>query len=95
MWMVNKFIVRQIMSYWEDVAFNSLHYDIPAVKGIEAKHKGDPEKCCKELFKDWLSTENGIGPKTWETLLKQLKEVDELAASIDKISKQLFLSIHT
>ena len=77
------------MAHWEDVAYNSLHYDIPKVEGIEAKHKGVPKKCCQELLKDWLSTDHGVGPKTWETLLKQLKEVPELTASVENIVKDL------
>ena len=93
MWQVNKFVVPQIMAHWEDVAYNSLRYNIPAVAGIRTKYQGDPRKCCKALFEDWLSTDHGVGPKTWETLLKQLKEVEELTASVEKISEQLTLSI--
>jgi len=89
MWKLTKIVVPQIMAHWEDVAYTSLHYGIPAVEAIEAKHKGDPKKCCQDLLKDWLSTENGVGPKTWEVLLKQLKEVPELAASVEHIMKQL------
>ena len=76
------------MAHWEDVAY-SLHYDIPTVDGIDAKQKSDPKKCCQQLLKDWLSTDHGVGPKTWDTLLKQLKEVPELMASIEIIKKQL------
>ena len=87
MWQLNK-IVPLIMAHWEDVAY-SLHYDIPIVDGIDAKQKGDPKKCCQQLLKDWLSTDHGVGPKTWDTLLKQLKEVPELTASVVNIKKQL------
>ena len=89
MWQLNKIVVPQVMAHWEDVAYTSLHYDIPTVDGIIAKHKGDPKKCCQELFKDWLSTDRGVGPKTWKVLLKQLKEVSELTASVEKITEQL------
>ena len=89
MWQLNKFVVPLIMAHWEDVAYNSLHYDIPTVDGIEGKHKNDPKKCCQELLKHWLSTDSRVSPKTWETLLKQLTEVPELAASIEKIIEQL------
>ena len=89
MWQLNKFVVPQIKAHWEDVAYNSLHYDIPIVDGIKEKHKNDPKKCCQELLKDWLSTDRGVGPRTWETLLKQLKEVPELTASVENITKQL------
>ena len=87
MWQLNNIVVPLIMAHWEDVAY-ALRYDILTVNGIGAKHN-DPTKCCKELFKDWLSTNRGIGPKTWETLLKQLKEVADLAASLEKIKEEL------
>ena len=77
------------MAHWEDVAYSSLHYDIPIVDGIKETHRGDPRKCCQELLKDWLTTKHGVGPKTWETLLKQLEVVPELAASVEKIKEQL------
>ena len=89
MWQLNKIVVPQIMDYWEDVAYSSLHYDIPQVKAIKATHRGDPKRCCQELLEDWLSTDSGIGPRIWEILLKQLKEVPELTASVDNIMKQL------
>ena len=81
-------MVPLIMAHWEDVAYNSLHYDIPTVKGIDAKHKSDPKKCCQQLLKDWLSSDHGVGSKTWDTLLKQLEEVPELTASVEIIIKK-------
>ena len=44
MWQENKIVVPRIMAYWEDVAYNSLHYDIPTVEGIDVTHKSDPKK---------------------------------------------------
>ena len=85
MWQLNQFVVPQIKAHWEDVAYNSLHYDYPIVDAIGEKHKNDPKKCCLELLKDWLSTDRGVGPKTWETLLKQLKEVKVLIASVEEL----------
>ena len=89
MWQVSEIVVPLIMAHWRDVAYNSLYYDIPTVKRIDATHNGDPRKCCLKLFIDWLSTNHGVGPKTWETLLKQLKEVPELNASVEWIKKRL------
>ena len=73
---LNKIVVPKISAEWEDVAYE-LEYDISTVKNIRNKHK-DPKKCCKELFEDWLATDNGVKPKTWQTLLDKLKEIEEL-----------------
>ena len=47
------------------------------------------KKCYQQLLKDWLSTDRGVSPKTWDTLLKQLEEVPELTTSVENIKKQL------
>ena len=88
MWQLNKIVVSQIVAFWKDVAY-SLRYGIPIVDAIKVKHKDDPKSCCQELLEDWLSTEHGMRPKSWETLLRQLKEVSELAASVEHITEQL------
>ena len=86
MFQLYKIVVPKIMAHWEEVAYISFHCDQPKVEAIEAKHKSDPKKCCQELIKHWMQTENS---KTWETLLKQLNEVDELTAIGEEILKQL------
>ena len=40
-----------------------------AVNAIKLKNNDNPKKCCKDIFKDWLSTDHGVGPKTWSTLI--------------------------
>ena len=46
-------------------------------------------KCCKELFKNWLATDNGVKPKIWRTLLDKLKEIEELYGVTEDIIKIL------
>ena len=89
MWNLYEIVVPQIMAHWEEVAYVSLRYKISTVQGIEASCKADPKKCCQALFKNWLTTSNGISPKTWETLLKQLQKVEELTASVEEIKKKI------
>ena len=66
-----------------------MDYEIPAVDQISEKHKEDPIKCCKELFKNWLVTSNGVGPKTWQTLLGKFKEIKELNSATESITEEL------
>ena len=84
-----EFVVPQINAHWEDVAFTALRYDIPTVEGIQAKHLNNVKKCCQEMFKIWLTTSHGVKPKTWSTLLTQLKKVEELVAVTEVIEKRL------
>ena len=37
----------------------------------------------------WLSTNYGVGPKTWSTLFDKLKEVDNLSAATRQIINEL------
>ena len=41
------------------------------------------------LFRDWLSTNHGMRPKTWAMLLKRLKKIGQLATAISDIEKEL------
>ena len=76
MWELARYVIPEIMDQWQDVAQHCLYYDVSIVEVIEKGSANDPERCCSELFKDWLNTENGVGPKTWEVLLEQLKKVE-------------------
>ena len=85
---LNTIVVPNVSVDWEDVAY-ALQYDIHIVRRITNTHSGDLTKCCKELFKDWLISNHGKGPRIWQTLLKALKEIEQLAAVTEKIVKDL------
>ena len=85
-WPIIKIVIPKVKSEWEDVAY-SMKYDIPAVRGF--KTSSDDGRCCKNLFTDWLSTNNGITPKTWCTLLSCIKDVEDLQVIAEKIEIQI------
>lgn len=84
---LNKIVVSEVAAEWEDIAY-ALQYEIPTVRLIRSNHK-DSRKCCKELFEDWLETNNGAEPKTWQTLLNTLKEIKELHVVTESIIEKL------
>ena len=69
------------MNEWEYIA-EALRYDLSTIYAIRMYNRAYPKQCCRELFKDWLTTNNGAkaGPKVWSTLLDTLKQVDEISA---------------
>ena len=77
---LNQIVISRIMNEWEYVA-EALRYDIPTIQAIKNKERENPKICCREFFKDWLTTKNGAraGPKVWSTLLDALKAVDEIS----------------
>lgn len=85
---LNKTVIIKVSAEWEDVAY-ALEYKISTVKHIRNKHNGDPKKCCKELFEDWLTTSNGAKPKIWKTLLDKIKEIDTLDSAAKEITEKL------
>ena len=86
-WM-HKIIIPNVSHCWETVA-DFLEYPIPKKKEIIERQRGDPTKCCVELLEDWLSTDNGVKPKTWSKLLSLLKEIRELKNVSLSIEQQL------
>ena len=83
-----KTVVPRITTEWEDVAY-ALDYDIYTVEYIKCRNHNDPRECCKDLFENWLTTNNGAKPKTWSTLLEKVGEVNELALARKEIIKDL------
>ena len=85
---LNKIVVPKVSAEWEDIAY-ALRYDIPTVEKINVKCKENPTKCCKELFKNWLATDNGAKPKIWQTLMEKLNDIEELSGVTEDIMKIL------
>ena len=84
---LNKYVISKIKTEWEDVA-NALCYETNVVEAIKSKYD-NPKESCKELLKDWLKTNNGVGPKVWSTLLDKLGKVDKLTTARKEILKDL------
>ena len=72
-------VIPKIAAYWKKVA-DALEFEVWKIKTIEKKYRNDPEECCDELLREWLSSGLGLQPKTWSTLINALKEVTQLAA---------------
>ena len=77
-------VIPKIKPQWESLAY-CMGYNIQEVRGFKTN-----KDCCISLFDNWLSTNHGPKPKTYQTLLKHIKKIDELtAAASDEIEKEL------
>jgi len=85
---VVKVVVPRIAGHWKAVAYN-LHYDVTRVRIIQEQYRDDPEQCSCELFMYWLQSSEGLGPRSWETLLSALKQVPNLKSVTESIEKEL------
>ena len=78
-WM-HKVIIPKVCFCWRTVA-DYLEYPVEKKKEIEERQRGDPYNCCAELMEDWLASDRGVTPKTWQMLVSVLKEVGQLSTS--------------
>ena len=83
MWELISIVIPKIKPQWESLAY-CMRYNIQEVEGFKADND-----CCISLFNSWLSTNHGPKPKTYQTLLKHIKKIDELTAASDEIEKEL------
>ena len=83
-------VLPKIAAYWKIVAIN-LEFKNSTIKIIQQKERDDPENCCLEMLTKWVTTDHGVGPKTWDTLLCTLKEIKKLTNACNEIEKELKL----
>ena len=81
MFTLDKVVIPKIMNQWEYIA-EGFHYDLAVITAIKRKERDDPKECCREFFKDWLTTEHGAGQKVWTTLFDTLREIDEISTNV-------------
>ena len=83
-------VLPKIAADWELVAIN-LEFEISTIRIIQQRGRDNPEKCCLEMLTEWVTTDHGVGPKTWDTLLHTLKEIKKLTNAYNEIEKELKL----
>ena len=73
------------MAHWKDLTY-SMRYSIGNVQAFNKNGRGVREHC-QQLFTNWLTTGHGPIPKTYQTLLKYIKKVDEFTAPSKEIEE--------
>ena len=86
--LLHEIVILRIAANWSIVA-DYLEYELEYKQLIKERFHDDPLKCCVELLEDWLSSNRGISPKSWSTLIKALKGIKSLTATTEKIAKDL------
>jgi len=86
--LLKEFVIPKMAAKWKDVA-DFLDYDLNTIDIIEDQCKCDCEKCSDKLFRDWLTTNHGVEPKTWTTLLMRMKRIPFLATATSDIERDL------
>ena len=80
-------VIPNIKDEWESLAY-CMRYTTQDIKGFK-KDTQDSAECCKNLLNNWISTGHGPKPKTYQTLLKRIKKINNLAAASEAVEKEL------
>ena len=82
-----KIVIPKVKAHWQNLSY-AMKYDIGEVDVFD-KDGRDLEGGCKFFFTNWITTGHGPTPKTYDTLLKYIKKVNELTAAHEEIEKEL------
>ena len=83
-------VVPRIAAEWDEVA-HYLDFSIASIKIIRQQCRDNPKRCCCHLLEEWISTDQGVTPKNWTTLLSVLKQIKELTSVCNEIEKEIKL----
>ena len=87
--LVHKHVIPKISEEWETVC-DHLEYSL-AIKNIISRTNNESStECCTALLKDWVTSDNGVKPKTWEKLIEVLNEISSLAVVTKQIKQYLY-----
>ena len=87
MFELTEIVAPKMMAEWESLAF-CMRYTLADVAAFKKDTK-DLKECCRNLFANWLTTDHGPKPKTYQTLLKHIKKINNLTAASEAIEKDL------
>ena len=87
MWAIIKIVFPKIKAKWQYVAY-FMKYTPLEVKAFK-NDSNDLEGSCLNLFTDWLTTNHGITPKTWQILIDKIKIVDGLQNAAENIEEEV------
>ena len=81
-------VVPRTAAHWITLA-TFLDFEVARVELIKRQCCGSPRDSCIKVFNHWLTSDEGISPKTWGVLLEILKEIENLTSVTEKIEEEL------
>ena len=86
--LLHQHVIPRISAEWETVAV-CLEYSIAMKNLIKRTNRGLPRECCTALLEDWITSHNGVKPKTWQKLIEVLSEISSMAMVTRQIKQCL------
>ena len=86
---LHELVIPNIHTHWKQVA-TCLTYSQYEIKMMDEEWKGvNSIQCCEDLLRDWLCKYYCVHPRSWETLINSVKQVQELSASTKQIERNV------
>ena len=85
---LHQLVIPKVAAEWRVVA-EFLEFEQSTLSIIEEQYRNYPEKCCTEVFRKWINSDHGVGPKTWSTLIEVLRQMKPLTAVTQEIEQNL------
>ena len=75
---LHELVIPKLYTQWKEVA-RSLCYSQDTIEKMDKNSmKEYPMQCCEDLFRDWLCSDDSVNTHSWEALISNLKEVQQL-----------------
>ena len=81
-------VVPRVAADWDKVA-EQLDFNNSTIRIVQRRCGNDPEECCHQILREWVTTDKGAGPKNWATLLAALKKIRQLRSVTEQIEDYL------
>ena len=84
---LTEIVIPKIKAEWESLAY-CMRYQPSDVTGFKTDFQ-NLKQCCKELFINWITTDHGPKPKTYQTLLSHIENIKDLVGVSEVIKEEL------
>ena len=86
---LHELVIPKIHSHWKKVAA-TFGYSQETIEMMDEKWNGvNAIQCCEDLLRDWLCKEDSSHSRSWEVLINNLKQVQQLIAPVKRIEKDV------
>jgi len=92
--LLHKMVIPKISTWWKTVA-DFLELEPLIIDTIQEQCGNDHAKCCEEMLRKWLTSDNGLHPKLWPTLIGSIKDIEHLSTCGEEIEQELKSKIIT
>lgn len=86
---LHEVMIPKFYTQWREVAV-CLGYSQDTIDMMDKDSANEyPMQCCEDLLRDWLCTDDSVNPHNWETLINNLKQVQQMIVPAQQIEKHL------